>query len=219
MSSNVSLQAPKPVAKAAKAAPAKVVAKKAPVESSSEEESSSDEEVWKNRLAFSLFLTVSTELLVIYGNGSILKVALIHHFSCWQWCFFQDAKPAAKPATKAAAKVAAKSVPAKKAAAPESSSEEESSDEDEEMPPAKVAPVKNGKPAAKAPVESSSEEDSDDESEEEVKVLFNAVCSLSRRSISKNPCDHRRGLIMNYGFYIATMSTEIDIETVYAACC
>ena len=44
MGSNVYLQAPSPVAKAAKGAPAKVVAKKAPVENSSEEESS-DEEV------------------------------------------------------------------------------------------------------------------------------------------------------------------------------
>ena len=44
MSNDVFHQAPKPVVKAAKAAPAKVVAKKAPVESSSEEESS-DEEV------------------------------------------------------------------------------------------------------------------------------------------------------------------------------
>jgi len=46
----------------------------------------------------------------------------------------------------------------------------------QEMPPAKVAPVKNGKVAAKAPVEESSEEeDSDDESEEEVKVAFRFV--------------------------------------------
>jgi len=49
MSDTVSFQAPKPVVKAAKAAPAKIVAKKAPVESSSEEESS-DEEVMQDSL-------------------------------------------------------------------------------------------------------------------------------------------------------------------------
>lgn len=52
------------------------------------------------------------------------------------------------------------------------------------MPAAKVAPVKNGKPAAKAPVESSSEEeDSDNESEEAMKVPLIATFSTSRRCI------------------------------------
>lgn len=59
----------------------------------------------------------------------------------------------------------------------------------QEEPPAKVAPVKNGKVVAKAPVEESSEEeDSDDESEEEVKVSFLLVASTFARS-SLNICN------------------------------
>lgn len=49
------------------------------------------------------------------------------------------------------------------------------------MVPVQVAPVKNGKVAAKAPgEESSDEEDSDDDSDEEVKVFLVSCCPRSR---------------------------------------